>query len=298
MWKATWQPSVYHFSSNHKELSTLRLTLENILSVAPDSVCNTTLFYFTDNSCTYWICNNGSSRHDALHNELLIIRALELQLRCYLSVVHIPGKVMIQEGTDGLSRGVWVSPLHNFLPRDLILQQVFAPLHPDPVLVRFYITQHITEYHRFTNTSLPPLLSNWSIVDWHSVWHTLPVLRHFSVWFPPPEIARQVISYCLYRYVESPLDTAALFFVPRVLPAFWQNLSRYVIELPTLFPHLSDLLSPPLLPIPVVVLYLPPHVRRVPTTNRLDKPPPPYRARWHRQQADALRGLSPAVLPH
>jgi hypothetical protein len=92
MWKGTWSPEVHHFTSNHKELATLRLTLENILATAPSAVAYTTLLYFTDNSCTYWICNNGSSREPTLHQELLAIRSLELCLQCHVAVIHISAR--------------------------------------------------------------------------------------------------------------------------------------------------------------------------------------------------------------
>lgn len=294
MWKGTWSPEVYHFTSNHKELATLRLTLEHVLHLSPTSVEGVTMFYFTDNSCTYWICNNGSSKQDVLHQELLAIRSLESQLGCHLSVVHVPGKVIITEGTDGLSRGVWLSPLHEQLPRDVLLTSIFSPIMSDPALVHHYVSCHVLEYHRSHCLPIGSWLREWFIAPWDELWCTLPVMDQFSVWFPPPELARQVLSYVLYRYVESPLTTAALFFVPRVLPAFWHNLSKYVVELPTFFPHLSDLPSfSSVLPIPVVVLYLPPHQRRLPTKDRLDISPSPYRARWHRQQAEELRRVSP-----
>lgn len=297
MWKATWGIQVYHFTSNHKELSTLRLTLEHIKSTSPTSVRHTTLFYFTDNSCTYWVCMKGSSRQPHLHSELVAIRDLELELGCHLAVVHVPGKVIIREGTDGLSRGVWVSPLHAQLPRDVLLPNIFAPLHPDATLVRYYIIHHVMDYHRGNGSSLPLNLHKWRLMDWSSPWHEQNIMGSFTVWFPPPELARQSISYLLYRYVEDPLHTSGLFFVPRVLPAFWQNLSKYVIELPTLYPHRSDLAfslsRPPLLPIPVLVLYLPPHVRRVPPRDRLDQASPPHRARWHQKQAEEMRRLPP-----
>ncbi|CAJ1966080.1 unnamed protein product [Cylindrotheca closterium] len=41
------------------------------------------------------------------------IRLLELELDCMLQVVHVPGLVLISQGTDGLSRGVWMTP---FIP--------------------------------------------------------------------------------------------------------------------------------------------------------------------------------------
>jgi hypothetical protein len=36
------------------------------------------------------------------------ISLLELVLQCQLQVVHVPEIVMIQQGTDRLSRGVWL----------------------------------------------------------------------------------------------------------------------------------------------------------------------------------------------
>ena len=112
MWKGKWVPCVYSHSSNLKELGTLHVTLEVILSESSGEVRGCTLFYFTDNSTTYWICSKGSSRNSSLHRLLEEIRALEVQLECHLVVIHVPGLIMIQEGTDGLSRGLWISPWH------------------------------------------------------------------------------------------------------------------------------------------------------------------------------------------
>jgi hypothetical protein len=79
-------------------------------------------------------------------------------------------------------------------------------------------------------------------------------------------------------WVESPLDTTALFFVPRVLPAFWHNLSKNITELGSIMA--SELSSPPRLPIPVIVLYIAPHTRCLPSPREnLDSYQPPwYRA--------------------
>jgi hypothetical protein len=108
------------------------------------------------------------------------------------------------------------------------------------------------------------------------------------VWLPPPEIARDVISFVLNCYVERP-NTSGLFFIPRILPAFWRGLSRHVVELPSINPRTADLAYPPLLPIPITVLYLPPHVGELPRRNKLDKAPTPHRAYWHKRQAERMR---------
>ena len=95
----------------------------------------------------------------------------------------------------------------------------------------------------------------------------------------------------LEAWAERPLTTSCLFFIPRTVPAFWWGLSRYLVELPTLYPHLTPLPIPPKVPIPIVVLYLPPHERLLSSKDRLDITPVPANALWHRQQAALLRGL-------
>ena len=293
MWKAVWSPQVYSFSSNWKEISTLRLTLENIHDRAPLTVRNTTVFYFTDNSTTYWVVNGGSSKSDRLHGQLEHIRKWEDKLQCHLAVVHVPGRVIITEGTDGLSRGIWLSPFHDQIPRDELLPAIFAPLHPDPALALHYYSLHVRAHHD-TIPDYPSIpWERWDMARWDRAWSTIPVLGRGTVWFPPPELARNVITHVLDRYTEAPLTTTALFFVPRVVPAFWKGLSKHLVELPLLHPHSSDLAFPPLLPIPIMVLYLPPHLRTKPTKNRLDKAPPPLRAQWHQRQAALMRGVSP-----
>lgn len=115
------------------------------------------------------------------------------------------------------------------------------------------------------------------------------------IWFPPPEIARQAISFMLAAYVQRPLTTSALFFVPRVVPAFWFGLSRHIIELPLVHPREHSLAVQPVLPIPIVVLYLAPHVRMLPDPkSRMDRPSNPSGLKWHRTQAEILRGLQPS----
>ena len=61
---------------------------------------------------------------------------MELELGCSLQVVHVPGIVMIGQGTDGLSRGVWATALHGLEDPSLLNAVVFAPLKPDPTLVQ------------------------------------------------------------------------------------------------------------------------------------------------------------------
>ena len=282
MWLGEWSPIVYSFSSNWKELQTLRLSLLHVQSEAAQSVLGTTVFYFTDNMVTYWIAQAGSSTKPRLHDLIYHIKCLELELGIILQVVHVPGVVMIQQGSDALSRGVWVTPFQAGMDQRTLTASVFAPLPADLGFATHYLRQHNLHVH-------------FRFQDWNTQWVASDLLDTFSVWFPPPEIARQAISFMLAAYVQRPLTTSALFFVPRVVPAFWFGLSRHIIELPLVHPREHSLAVQPVLPIPIVVLYLAPHVRMLPDPkSRMDRPSNPSGLKWHRTQAEILRGLPPS----
>jgi hypothetical protein len=105
-WMGTWAPIVSHFDSNWRELRTLLWTLERLYDRNPDGHIGGTLFYFTDNLVSYYAVQNGSSSSPALHD---LVRQIK-KLGCRVEMVHVPGLLMIEEGTDGLSRGHWISP--------------------------------------------------------------------------------------------------------------------------------------------------------------------------------------------
>jgi hypothetical protein len=283
MWKGRWSPCVFKFSSNWKELSTLKLSLLRILEEDADAVQGTTVFYFTDNSTSYWIAASGSSSIPSLHKLIEEIRMLELKLECSLQVVHVPGLCMIDQGTDGLSRGIWMTALQGLEDSGRLTQAVFEPLCFDPLLVE----SHLAKYH---------LPRQYVHCDWHATWDARVCFDRLSVWFPPPELARQVLTFMLETWAERPLTTSGLFFIPRTVPAFWWGLSRHLIELLPIYPHLTPLRYPPMLPIPIIVLYLPPHQRSLSTKDRLAHSAVPANAFWHRQQAALLRGLPPRPL--
>jgi hypothetical protein len=283
IWMGKWSPVVYKFSSNWKELRTLLLTMQHLQrDTCRQKIFNTTIFYFTDNSTTYWISTKGSSKHARLHSLITDIKLIERDLECSLQVIHVPGVVMIQQGTDGLSRGIWISPLHEAINQRDYNRAVFDPLLPCSSLAQYYVTQLCGS-------------EPWHYRAWDQPWETINCINRFTVWFPPPELARQVITFVLETWVERPLTTSALFFVPRVLLSYWRSLSKHVVEVDCVRPELTSLSSPPILPIPIVVVYLPRHVRVI-SNVRLDSPPSSNLARWHREQATQMRGLPPRLL--
>ena len=101
--------------------------MEQIQRLEAERVRGCTVFYFTDNSTTYYIAQANTSRAAHLHALIEKIRLLELELQCHLQVVHVPGLVMIDQGTDSLSRGVWCSPLHSLPNQTSLAAEIFAP---------------------------------------------------------------------------------------------------------------------------------------------------------------------------
>jgi hypothetical protein len=234
----------------------------------------------------YWISASGSSPSPELHKLIEEIRALELELGCTLQVIHVPGYLMIDHGDDDLSCGIWMTTLQDLTDPQVLTAAIFEPLPYDPGLVYHYLA-------RLTQYGIPSSVTRWEYRDWTVPWNASSCFDICTVWFPPPEIARQVITFCLETWSERPLTTSFLFFVPRVVPAFWWGLSRHVHELATLYPHKTPLPRPPLVPIPVVVLYVSPHTRTLPTKDRLARVALPANAAWHKREAASVRGLSP-----
>jgi hypothetical protein len=276
-WMGAWLPASLKESSNWKELKTAHLTLHQIESdpTLREKVKGTTVFYFTDNSTTYYICQAGASPSPGLNAIIRKIKILEAKLSIRLEVIHVPGTMMIHQGTDGLSRGIWLSNQHQSQPGPTTVAAVFDPLFVNPALLQWIASkceQPTVQY-----------------CDWAVNWHQIDFHDKFTVWLPPPTIARQLIAYLLNLWAERPLTTSFAIMLPRVMQKDWSSLSRHVQEIgqfkPGTFPTTSRL------PIPVVLLYVAPHLRTLPPPYR--KPLPlPAAAQWHRQQAEALRGLS------
>ena len=277
MWMSQWQPHVFHHSSNWKELKTLELTLTQLLHSHRNSVRGATVFYFTDNAVTYYVTSAGSSRSPGLHTLVESIKLTELTLGCTLQPIHVPGRLIIAQGTDALSRGIWASPLHHYCDRPALTAGIFSAAAP-PLSLAHHFSARLTA-HRLPASIWPSLLPP-----------SPSALHSWTVYAPPPELARQAIIFFLELWVESPWDTGALFFVPRVLTASWHHVSRHLQEVATLSP--DALPHPAGLPIPTVVLTVLPFCSSLPSSPPVDprRSPTPDR-HAHRRAADTLRRL-------
>ena len=90
-------------SSNYKELCNLVETVTAEAKAGRLHDCE--FFLFTDNSTAEGCFYRGSSKSPLLHKIVLRLRTLEMSCGMTIHVVHISGKRMIVQGTDGCSRG-------------------------------------------------------------------------------------------------------------------------------------------------------------------------------------------------
>ena len=284
IWKGVWASNVSHFSSNWKELRTLLYTLEHEKFSGGHQVRGRRLLYFTDNMVSYDVFRKGSSKSLPLWKLLLKIKLLEMELQCVLQVIHVPGTAMIEQGTDGLSRGVALQALGAHKSNSLV-PLLWRAVPPSPTLLQWVLT------------ILPPLYPTnvqWLFHDDWSDWSRTAMLNSFVFWCPSPGFARQAILQALSVWVESPTTCGHVFLVPRILQRDFGRLSKFV-----LFHGQFDNLPLPFTPlVPFVLYYIPPFNRllayqnqRAQDDNRLDIPPISVPS-WIRNEIDSLLRMS------
>ena len=198
----TWTLVVYCFLSNWKELRTLRLVLTKENAHTPNWYHHRLLLYFTDNMVTYDILRKRRSKSPLLHALIMEITGLEIQLDCCIVCVHVPGDFMITEGTDGLSRGVELTPL-NLLPKDLY-NQIFAPVPPSASMLHWVLSK-IQPSH---------LMSPWETVADIANWEEMIRSKPRLMWFLSPQLARQAMSKALLNWTEHSFDHGHVFVIP------------------------------------------------------------------------------------
>jgi hypothetical protein len=250
MWMGVWSPRVYRFSSNWMEARTLLATLQRARDQNLHDIRGVTSFNFTDNMTTYYTVTSGSSASPGIHSLVEEIKRLEIELGIVLEVIHVPGTTIITEGTDGLSRGIWSTPLHQRPDRHILLAEIFAPIS---------FTTDVGDWAVHKAGIETNIL--WERRSWELEWRAEDILDRLTVWAPPPEVAPQLIYDMLQLYVEKPRSTAMIFLILRVLQRRWSRLSRCVHEVGVYPRSLVPIVHNSYLTIPIVVLLIPFHVR-------------------------------------
>jgi hypothetical protein len=93
-------------SSNYRELHNLVETVEE--KAAAGYLRGGEMCIFTDNSTAESCFFKGGSSSKLLHELVLRLRRIELSANFILHMVHVAGTRMIAQGTNGLSRGMFL----------------------------------------------------------------------------------------------------------------------------------------------------------------------------------------------
>lgn len=285
-WMGVWNGVVHHFSSNWKELRTLVISLKRLRD-SGKPVRGRVFWYMTDNQVTYDICRSSSSSSRELHKLVCEIRLLELEMGIRVEVIHVPGTLMIRQGTDGLSRGV-VMPSFARENGILPLLDIFRPAEPTPELL-LWACDVAQVPHRLRSL-------DWLFRRNLDDWSRTPLLHRFTLWCPSPQFGRQCILEALLAWVEAPFDSGHLFVIPRIMQRDFGRVAKFV-------KFIGVFWDPPLPFEPVVpflVYYLPPFDRLqayLTKTNsdfdphRMESAPPVRPPRWVREQLEELQWL-------
>jgi hypothetical protein len=284
LWMGVWSAAVHHHSSNWKELRTLLETLRR--ERHNPTYQGALMIYFTDNLVSYELISKGSSGSPGLQELLREIKLLEVEMHCQVLAVHVPGVAMIRQGTDGLSRGIWMAPFRDRLSPLNETLRVFRSAPP---------TQDVIEWmDGVLATSFPSHPAERVILTDFDHWDLRTCMQRTTFGFPSPQLARQMVTHVIMAWVECPHDTAGIFLVPRVFQRWWRRTNKallWALLLDTSSVYTSDVFEAE---IPLVLLILPPHIPCLPSSspdNSVDRSTLPANWREHDEQAEYLRGL-------
>ena len=167
----------------------------------------------SDNLVSESILTKGTSSSPKLQ-QLLREIALEQQLQqCDLIPMHVAGKRLIYQGTDGLSRG---QKNAGSLSGDVVDVRGYNPLAAAPAPVPGPLKRWVTARHG-------DLAELWQPRQW-----TADYIRgKATLWMPPPLLAREAIRRFLRHRMVAPSTTTAVFLLPRRYTAPWRRLLRH-----------------------------------------------------------------------
>jgi hypothetical protein len=205
---------------------------------------------------------------------VLQLKHLELEFGFMLHVIHVSGRRMISQGTDGLSRGDVTTGVLQGQP-----MLSFAPLHlsatqRSPGLISWCVSWLLPQH------SLLPL----DPTGWFSLGHGIqdfatnsdglevPVLSGSQstvyLWTPPPAAAFLALEQLSYARLKRP-HLAHIVVCPRLMTAYWRKLLHKQSDLvftlpcgvrPAVWPQ--DMFEPLLVGVCLPFLLTPPWSRR------------------------------------
>lgn len=212
-------------SSNYRELS----NLINAIKEAAERglLTNAELFVFTDNFASESTFYKGTSSSKKLFELMLSLRRLQMNAGISIHMIHVAGKRMISQGTDGLLRGSTTSgvmsglPMLTFIPLHLSALERQGPDLRDWILSWFY------------GVDDPSFLTP---NDWFIKGHK----HSMCIWSPPPAAADACLEQLAFSVHKRPYHTH-LVLIPRLMTARWRKLLEKICCLIFTVPIDSDI---------------------------------------------------------
>jgi hypothetical protein len=183
------------------------ITLEEYYSKT--GIHDVELLMFTENMVYENAFYIGTSRSPILFELVLRICLLEMHGGWKIHVIHISGKRMIQQGTDGLSQGDMISGVMGGV--DMLS---FVPLGRGA-------DEHSGSLKRWVHTwwkSDSP--AKWLTPEG---WFDLSAWKGRFIWCPPPAIANAVLEQMYKAQQKRPHTSAHMFVCPRIMTSRWRK---------------------------------------------------------------------------
>ena len=212
-------------SSNYKELKNLVDMVEE--EAKAGRLKNWEFFLFTDNSTAESCFYRGSSKSRHLHALVLALRLLEMTHGMVIHLIHLSGKRMIAQGTDGCSRG---SLMEGVMARQNMLSFIdlaHMAIERHPPLLDW--VRSWTE-----RPELEPLTPEGWFEEGHGITggtldrHIMWIPKHgdkngMFLWASPPPVADAAMEELL-KACHKCTDSFHVVLIPRLMTLQWRRL--------------------------------------------------------------------------
>lgn len=193
-------------SSNWKELCNLIESVERWYDAG--WLSKNELWLFTDNSTAENAFWKGTSKSRKLFELVLRIKKLEMRGDFVMHVVHVSGLRMIQQGTDGISRG---DKTEGVMGGGKMMD--YVPLH-------LGVTERSTGMIEFVKEIMYDI--NYELLD-PSGWFNKINKEGNFVWVPPPSCGEIVLEQLGNARHKRP-NGMHIVLIPRLLTGRWRRL--------------------------------------------------------------------------
>ena len=219
-----WGRDAEEQSSNYQELRNLVETVEE--EVAEGHLADAELWLFTDNSTAESCFFRGGLSSKLLHELVLRLRKAELKYGFELHLVHMAGTRMIAQGTDDLSRGMFLEGVSEGKDMLLFVDLAVPAINRHPVILDFVQSWLESTVGKGQVLKVEEwFVEGHGIVggkrDSHGVW--IPIHNKNGavfVWSPPPVIGDVALEECLKSIHKQP-DAFHVLLIPRLFSPLW-----------------------------------------------------------------------------